>query len=186
MYNRLYIIISKDSRRESFIPRVFACLKKRDFIWIYIYIVLIKFDPRENGKTISLRSAFRWGRRNRKWKDGWCLSVIVTSAFHGNEPRFTEATVPLIERPAPPGSRPFPNKTVPLLTYRPSSSPFPFVSRPFHLFDHPISLCLSVFLSLSSRILFRDRENGFDELSIISFPLSGWRDEEGRIGNNFV
>lgn len=132
----------------------------REFIFIF---VLIKFDRRElktisRGIRVELRSAFRSlsssreGRnrksKNRRQREETAfprrrLSVIVTSAFQGNEPRFTEVTVPLIERPAPPGSRPLPNNLVPI----PSSTPFPFVSQPFHSFDdRPISLSLSLLL----------------------------------------
>lgn len=71
MYNRLYInelpvlnfLLFRKTREYRWREREkrnpiwpilsFEFLKKRDFVWIYIYIVLIKFDPRENRKTIS-------------------------------------------------------------------------------------------------------------------------------------
>lgn len=71
MYNRLYInelpvlnfLLFRKTREYRWREREkrnpiwpilsFEFLKKKDFVWIYIYIVLIKFDPRENRKTIS-------------------------------------------------------------------------------------------------------------------------------------
>lgn len=90
-------------------------------------------------------------KRQRKETAFPWRSVIVTSAFQGNESRSTEVTVPLIERPAPSGSRPFPNNLVPI------PSPL-LLSLSSRAHSTPLTIVQSLSLSFSSRILFRNRE----------------------------
>lgn len=98
-------------------------------------------NKKSKNKRQRKETAFPWRR----------LSVIVTSAFQGNESRSTEVTVPLIERPAPPGSRPFPNNLVPI------PSPL-LLSLSSRAHSTPLTIVQSLSLSFSSRILFRNRE----------------------------
>lgn len=146
---------------------------KTETLWIYIHI---RFDQVwseriENNFTgriraeseicLSLVTLVEREGRNKKSKNKrqrketafpWRrLSVIVTSAFQGNESRSTEVTVPLIERPAPPGSRPFPNNLVPI------PSPL-LLSLSSRAHSTPLTIVQSLSLSFSSRILFRNRE----------------------------
>lgn len=104
-------------------------------------------SSREKGETRSRRTN---GNGKRRRFHG-VVSVIVTSAFQGNESRSTEVTVPLIERPAPPGSRPFPNNLVPI------PSPL-LLSLSSRAHSTPLTIVQSLSLSFSSRILFRNRE----------------------------
>lgn len=160
----------KKSNLTYFILRVLK--KKRLCLNLYLYRFNQVRSEREskNDFTRSFGLPFARGRGRRNRKDGRCLSVIVTSAFHGNERSSFHGSNGSANRET--GSsgitaaskQPFPSSPI----VRPSSSPFPFVSRPFHFFDHPISLCLCLPFSLVS---YPFSKSGFDELSIISSPL---------------
>lgn len=94
-------------------------------------------NKKSKNKRQRKEMAFPWRR----------LSVIVTSAFQGNESRSTEVTVPLIERPAPPGSRPFPNNLVPI------PSPL-LLSLSSRAHSTPLTIVQSLSLSLSRLVFF--------------------------------
>lgn len=147
-----YLITRYSKILESLLNR-----EKTETLRIYIHIRFnqVWSERIENNFTRNPRSAFRSlrsssekgetgsrrtdgnGKRRRR------LSVIVTSAFQGNEPRFTEVTVPLIERPAPPGSRPLPNNLVPIPT------PLSLSSRAHPLLWRSSNLSLSLPPSLT-------------------------------------
>ena len=94
-------------------------------------------NKKSKNKRQRKEMAFPWHR----------LSVIVTSAFQGNESRSTEVTVPLIERPAPSGSRPFPNNLVPI------PSPL-LLSLSSRAHSTPLTIVQSLSLSFSRLVFF--------------------------------